>query len=356
MREERDVSEWDLSNQQSVVSAFLSADGRRRRTCCSNTCENDFFHIQKQDTPKWVEARSSAIGFLGRGCSIRTFVSFLVTGTLTSGNDSVMGIWDTTAGSSSSPSSIGVSSGQYLLGQGPQLAFDRSVATEYVNYGDCSSLWGFSSTECGQNTGLYILLGRGASILLGFRYRTADNNAELDPISVTIEGSNNTAYALPSGSSWTLIYSGTSGLDQDPGRSSAGEMQWLSSNSFSYSSYRLLVLGKRGVGNVVQYAEIELFGYWTSLNHLFYSYLLSFWKNNRTCQQLRRWKCFLIEVSRESTCCPRDYLWRTLWYLQHCNAFDRSDEFERNVHVIDHYWPNNAVDDRSIWEDQWTEW
>jgi hypothetical protein len=37
-----------------------------------------------------------------------------------------------------------------------------------------------------------------------------------DPMTITIEGSNQPSSVLLFGSNWTLIYSGTSGFDSDP--------------------------------------------------------------------------------------------------------------------------------------------
>jgi hypothetical protein len=149
----------------------------------------------------------------------------------------------------------------YVLGQGPAQAFDQSTSTKYVNFGVCNSTYGSNLITCGQNTGLYLTSQQGSLLLVAFRFWTADSYPLRDPMNITIEGSNQSQSALVLGSSWTLIYSGSSGLDIDPGRRSFGQMQWLSNNTVRYSSYRLLILSKRGTGNFVQYSEFELFGY-----------------------------------------------------------------------------------------------
>lgn len=151
--------------------------------------------------------------------------------------------------------------GNYAPGQGPVQALDQNSASKYVNFGVCNSTVGASQTNCGYNTGLYLLLQRGPSLLIGFRFLTADSYSQRDPVSITLEGSNKPLSALVLGSSWTLIYNGSSGLATDPGRSGYGQMQWISNNTVWYASYRLLITLKRTVGNFVQYAEFELYGY-----------------------------------------------------------------------------------------------
>jgi len=76
---------------------------------------------------------------------------------------------------------------------------------------------------------------------------------------ITIEGSNQLSSLLNYGSSWSLIYNGTSGLDIDPDRYSFGKVIWITNNTIRYSSYRLLVQHKLGEGNFVQYSEFQLF-------------------------------------------------------------------------------------------------
>jgi len=148
----------------------------------------------------------------------------------------------------------------YVLGQGPAQAFDQSTSTKYVNFGVCNSTYGANVINCGQDTGLYLTLQRGSSLLVAFRFWIANSYPLRDPMNITIEGSNQPQAALVLGSSWTLIYSGSSGLDIDPGRQSFGQMQGLSSNTVKYSSYRLLIRLKRSTGNFVQHSEFEMFG------------------------------------------------------------------------------------------------
>ena len=137
--------------------------------------------------------------------------------------------------------------------------FDSNTITIYSAYGACN--YYTILTSCGEKTGLYLSLARGTSLLVAFRYYFAASASSLiDPMTVTIEGSNQVASALLSGSSWTLIYSGSSGLDYI-GLGQSGTEQWLFNNTIWYSSYRILVTSKRGVGNLVSYSELQLLGY-----------------------------------------------------------------------------------------------
>ena len=82
-----------------------------------------------------------------------------------------------------------------------------------------------------------------------------------DPLTVTIEGSNEPTSALILGSSWTLIYNGSTGLDTDPGRYNFGVIQNLTNNLVWYKSYRFLFISKRNSSDAIQYGEVELYGY-----------------------------------------------------------------------------------------------
>ena len=115
--------------------------------------------------------------------------------------------------------------------------------------------------DCGENTGLHLMLRRGPSLLVYMIIRTGATVPERDPLTITIEGSNARPSSLFLGSSWTLIYSGSSGLLVDPGRSQFGQQINMTGNTVWYSSYRILVITKRGVSNAVQFGEIELYGY-----------------------------------------------------------------------------------------------
>ena len=101
---------------------------------------------------------------------------------------------------------------------------------------------------------------RGSSLVVSLQFCTSFQLSPRDPITVTLEGSNQPSSLLTQGTSWTLIYNGSSGLAVDPGRQVYASPQNFS-NSVSYLSYRLLITSKRGVETAAEYAEVVLLGH-----------------------------------------------------------------------------------------------
>ncbi len=172
----------------------------------------------------------------------------------------VNGIYNRTVGSNSMPASPGDgdSIGNYPPNESPGNACDNNVTTKYLNFGACLST--DYQDICGLNTGFYLTLQRGASLVNGLQICTANDSPDRDPLTVTLEGSNSNGTDLTLGASWNLIYSGSSGLDTDPGRYMCGAIQ-VFCNSIQYTSYRFLVQTKRSWDNSVQYSEFRLLGY-----------------------------------------------------------------------------------------------
>ncbi|CAF4833910.1 unnamed protein product, partial [Rotaria magnacalcarata] len=158
----------------------------------------------------------------------------------TNSTETVYALWNTTACSDSSLASNGTGIGKYYSGEGPGNAFDRNTNTKYTNSGACNNTASGSPT-CGQNTGVYLTLQRGASMLVAFRLATANSYPQRDPLMITIEGSNSNSTELTRGSSWTLLYNGSSGISTTQTRLTCGSTQWLPTNSTWYASYRFLV-------------------------------------------------------------------------------------------------------------------
>lgn len=177
---------------------------------------------------------------------------------MTGDHETYYGIWSTIAGGDSTAASPGSTIGKYYPGEEPHMAFDHVQNTIYTNFGYCN--YGESKSECGIDTGIYYTPVRGLSSIQSFRFLTASDIPPRDPIAVTLEGSNASSSLLTLGSSWTLIYNGSSGLDTDPGRYSYGIIQYLSNTQW-YLSYRILTTSKRSDADAVQYSELELFGY-----------------------------------------------------------------------------------------------
>ena len=134
---------------------------------------------------------------------------------------------------------------------------DQDRSTKYLSFGNCD---GYQPTiDCGVDTGFYVTPQRGPTLLVAIQFTTASDEPGRDPLGVTIEGSNTTS-ALMRGTSWSLIYSGSTGLGKDPGRGTDGPIQCISNNVIWYTSYRVLVTSKRGASNSVQYSEVRLLG------------------------------------------------------------------------------------------------
>ena len=128
-----------------------------------------------------------------------------------------------------------------------------------LSFGGCIST--HSEQNCGARTGFYLELERGTTLVIGLRICTGDSE-DHDPTIVSLEGSNSTEENLINGSSWTLLYNGSSGLDVDPGREKCGPMQHFN-NERQYKSYRFLVSRRRNDSDCVQYSEVELYTYWS---------------------------------------------------------------------------------------------
>jgi hypothetical protein len=174
-------------------------------------------------------------------------------------SENIYGIWNTTAGGDSSLAGSGSAVGDYFPSEIPLYACDNNINNQYTSFGSCTSSG--SSTTCGLNTGFYRTPLRGPSLIIGLQICTSGSATTRDPITITFEGSNQPAAALNSGSSWTLIYNGSSGLATDPGRRACGSPLLFPSNSVWYTSYRFLVASKRGVDSSTWYSEVQFFGY-----------------------------------------------------------------------------------------------
>lgn len=162
-------------------------------------------------------------------------------------------------GGNSSASTPGSAVGQYPVAETPPRGCDGNLTSKYLNFGSCTSTSSVSIT-CGLNTGFYVELQRGSSLVIGLRLCTGNDAPERDPFTISLEGSNLSGSALVMGNSWTLIYNGTSGLQTDPGRNTCGVPQLVNSTSY-YKSYRFLVSSKRSAENSMQFGELQLYGY-----------------------------------------------------------------------------------------------
>ena len=171
-------------------------------------------------------------------------------------NESVYGVWNTTAGRDSLPSTVGNGVGEYWPRETPSNAIDNNITSIYTNHGVCNfTLYG---TSCGENTGFYATLSTGPIILNAFYFITLPFSSNRDPLTITIEGSNQNSSLLTFGSSWTLIYNGSTGLTINPGRSAKGTTQILQNLPAAFASYRVLITSKRGIDTSTSYAEFVI--------------------------------------------------------------------------------------------------
>ena len=179
---------------------------------------------------------------------------------LTSTTEISYPVWNTTAGRDSTPATVGMNIGNFVSGQTADDAFDNTTTTKYINFGYCYWTAPVSSI-CGVNTGLYVSPKRGPSSLVALQFCTGNDFPNRDPLTITIEGSNQPSSSLTLGSSWTLIYNGSTGLQTILTRFQCGPMVSVSNNSNWYSSYRVLVTSIRGIEVATQYSELRLMGY-----------------------------------------------------------------------------------------------
>ncbi|CAF1669271.1 unnamed protein product, partial [Adineta ricciae] len=168
-------------------------------------------------------------------------------------NGTIAGVYNTSVDGDSTAATPGYGVGQYSASETPGDACDNDASTKYVNFGSCTI--SDNNTQCGLNTGLHFELQRGSAVVRALQMYTANDYSERDPLTVSLEGSNQSGSNLTLGSSWTLIYNGNSGLQNDPGRRSGGSIQQIN-NTISYRSYRFLVSGKRSTSDSVQYSEL----------------------------------------------------------------------------------------------------
>lgn len=178
---------------------------------------------------------------------------------ITRTSDPIVGIYNTTAGASTG------GFGMYLGGESPSEAIDNSTATKYMNFGyrGTSAPANAVYDQPGATTGFYVTPRiSNISIVVGILFATANDYPNQNPTSITLEVTNSTGSVLNVGSSWTLIYNGSTGISAtvDPGRNTYG-IQQLFFTIIPYSSYRILITGYRANGSGVQYSEAHILGY-----------------------------------------------------------------------------------------------
>lgn len=165
-------------------------------------------------------------------------------------------MWNTTAGGDSVRSLPGSHMGTYWRSQPPEAAFDGNISSCYTNHGRCNATE--EDPTCGEDTGVYFTFDNGSVVLKAFYFITQPSFSARDPLTITIEGSNENNSLLTRGSSWTLIYNDVTGLANVSARSTRGTVQILPNLSTAYASYRLLVTSKKGNQTCTSYSEFVM--------------------------------------------------------------------------------------------------
>ena len=118
-----------------------------------------------------------------------------------------------------------------------------------------------SAPICVVQTRFYVTLQSGARVMKALQFCTGNDYLLRDPLTMTLEGSNRNGSTLFLGSSWNLIYNGSTGLTLYLGRGNLGVKQTFSNNTIACSSDRILITSERGVDYATQYSELDLFAF-----------------------------------------------------------------------------------------------
>lgn len=174
---------------------------------------------------------------------------------ITASGDPIKGLYNTVAGGPT-----GGFEGRFAgSSERPPQVIDNNLTTKYLNYGT-TSVGNAQLTNPGKDSGFYVTPNVGYSMANGVLFAAANDFAQRDPLTVTIEGTN--ATNLNATGVWTLLYNGPTGLDpiNNHTRNAYGTAQ-VFSNSIAYKSYRVLITSQRGIEDSVQYAEAHIMKY-----------------------------------------------------------------------------------------------
>ena len=148
---------------------------------------------------------------------------------------------------------VGVSSTakSFPDGENPGKALDMNSDSKYLNFG---------------KEGSGLIVGNGSpTIVDSLTFTTANDHPERDPLSWTLYGTDDSISSLDGSAgdaeTWTLVDTGSTGLDADPGRFATSDPQAVS-NSTAYGAYRLVFDSLRdgGAANSMQVADIVFGG------------------------------------------------------------------------------------------------
>jgi PEP-CTERM motif len=130
----------------------------------------------------------------------------------------------------------------------PGLTIDGGLGNQYRNFGEVNT--GFVVTP-------FFNPFDGGTLLTRIRFATGNSAPERDPLTFTLEGTNGD----PLTGVYTLITSGTTGFDSDPGRSSLGPAQTFQALG-AFTSYRVIfpTIRDSSTGDSMQIGEVALIG------------------------------------------------------------------------------------------------
>ena len=132
-------------------------------------------------------------------------------------------------------------------------AIDGNLDSKYLNRAQDAG--GFNPH--GDNTG-FVISPSGTFPITKIQFATANDMPDRDPLSITVEGSNDANATDAQGNGFVLLYEGPTGLANDPGRKQWGPVIQFQ-NTTSYKTYRVLVTQTRGDNaDAVQFSEIKM--------------------------------------------------------------------------------------------------
>ncbi|CAF1529117.1 unnamed protein product, partial [Adineta steineri] len=98
----------------------------------------------------------------------------------------VYGVYNTSISQNSQELQYGDGFGCSPIDQTAVRACDGDISTKYLTFRECNR--GEIRIDCGLNTGFYMILKRGASLVTGLQICTADDYPQRDPLTMSLEG------------------------------------------------------------------------------------------------------------------------------------------------------------------------
>ena len=172
---------------------------------------------------------------------------------ITATGDFIKGVYNTFAGGPTG----GYEDRYSPYNEVPPNAIDGDVNSKYLNYGT-TAVMNDNLTNPGNGTGFFVTPNAGISLANGVLFATGGDYPERDPLTMTLEGTN--ATNLNSSSIWTLLYTGSTGLETTLARQANGTIRTFP-NSLTFKSYRLLIITQRDIQDSVQYSESHIMRY-----------------------------------------------------------------------------------------------